>query len=57
MPAQSPAEKELYRILEVISQERTEQILKDILAKHADTKGIEHKGFLPCTRNDDDNKS
>jgi hypothetical protein len=48
---QSPAEKELYRILEVISQERTEQILKDILAKYADNTKAEHKGFLTCTCN------
>jgi hypothetical protein len=31
----SPQEKELYRILDEISLERTEQILKDIKAKYA----------------------
>ena len=51
MTEQSPAEKELYRILEVISQERTEQILKDILAKYSDNAKAEHKGFLTCTCN------
>jgi hypothetical protein len=48
LPAQSPAEKELYRILEVISQERTEQILKDILNKHSHNAKAETKGTLVC---------
>ena len=48
LPAQSPAEKELYRILEVISQERTEQILKDILNKHSHNAKPETKGTLVC---------
>ena len=48
MTEQSPAEKELYRILEVISQERTEQILKDILAKYADNTKAAAEETLVC---------
>lgn len=35
MDEYSAAEKELYRILDIISLERTEQILKDIKSKYA----------------------
>ena len=44
----SPQEKELYRILDEISLERTEQILKDIKAKYAK----EENGYkLVCSWN------
>lgn len=51
MEEYSPAQKELFRILDIISLERTETLLKEIKAKYTKTR-VENTHSMP-TENDD----